>query len=135
MSFKDVGGNDHLKLFMAETLAHRQQDPLFMPKGVFLTGVSGAGKSLSAYALGNEVNRPVLKLDVGALMGGVVGQTEANTRAVLRKAVAMAPCILMIDEVEKALAGVGSSGKSDSGVKAGLFGTFLTFMNHRTADV
>lgn len=135
LSFKDVGGNDHLKRFMAETLAHRQQDPLFMPKGVFLTGVSGAGKSLSAYALGNEVNRPVLKLDVGALMGGVVGQTESNTRAVLRKAVAMAPCILMIDEVEKALAGVGSSGKTDSGVKAGLFGTFLTFMNDRTADV
>jgi SpoVK/Ycf46/Vps4 family AAA+-type ATPase len=74
-------------------------------------------------------------MDVGALMGSLVGSTEANIRQALRIADAMAPAILMIDEVEKALSGVASSGSTDSGVSARLFGTFLTWLNDHESDV
>jgi SpoVK/Ycf46/Vps4 family AAA+-type ATPase len=74
-------------------------------------------------------------LDVGALMGSLVGATEANIRQALRIADAMAPCILFVDELEKALSGVASSGQCDSGVSARLFGTLLTWMSDHESDV
>ena len=77
----------------------------------------------------------MLHLDVGSLMGSLVGQSEERTRQALRIADAMAPCILFIDEIDKALAGVASSGQSDSGVSARLLGTLLTWMNDHTSDV
>ena len=134
-TFEQVGGLDHLKTFCRETLGHRESNPRFRPKGVMLMGVSGGGKSLFAKALGREVERPTLICDIGAVMGRYVGQSEENMRKMLRVADAMSPCILMIDEVEKALSGVGSSGGSDSGVKAGIFGSLLTWMNDHKSDV
>jgi SpoVK/Ycf46/Vps4 family AAA+-type ATPase len=68
-------------------------------------------------------------------MGSLVGQTEGNIRQALRIADAMSPAILFIDECEKALSGVASSGQSDSGVSARLFGSLLTWMNDHTSDV
>jgi hypothetical protein len=68
-------------------------------------------------------------------MGSLVGQTESNIRQALRIADAMAPCVLFLDEVEKALSGVASSGQTDSGVSARLFGTFLTWLNDHESDV
>ena len=68
-------------------------------------------------------------------MGSLVGQTEANIRQALRIADATAPCVLMLDELEKALAGVAGSGQTDSGVSARLFGTFLTWLNDHQSDV
>lgn len=86
------------------------------PKGTLLVGVPGSGKSLSAKALANLWQKPLLKLDIGKLFGSLVGQTESNTRQALQMAEAMAPCILWIDEIEKGLAGIQSSGRTDSGV-------------------
>jgi SpoVK/Ycf46/Vps4 family AAA+-type ATPase len=100
-----------------------------------LLGVAGSGKSAFCKGLGNETQRPTLILDVGALMGSLVGQTEGNVRRALAIADAMAPCVLMIDEVEKALSGVASSGQTDSGVSARLFGTFLTWLSDHTSNV
>jgi SpoVK/Ycf46/Vps4 family AAA+-type ATPase len=68
-------------------------------------------------------------------MGSLVGSTEANIRKALQIVDAMAPCVCLIDDVEKALSGVASSGSTDSGVSARLFGTLLTWMNDRTSDV
>ena len=116
----------------------RRQDAansLQRPRGVMLLGVPGTGKSAFAKALGNETGRPTLTLDVGSLMGSLVGQTEGNIRQALRIADAMAPCVLFIDEIEKALAGVASSGQTDSGVSARLFGSFLTWLNDHQSDV
>jgi SpoVK/Ycf46/Vps4 family AAA+-type ATPase len=96
---------------------------------------SGTGKSALAKALGAETGRPTLIMDVGSLMGSLVGSTEANIRQALRITDAMSPAILMIDEVEKSLSGVASSGQTDSGVSARLFGTLLTWLNDRTSDV
>jgi len=103
------------------------------PRGVLLLGVPVTGKSAFAKALGHETGRPTLILDIGGLMGSLVGQTEQNIRQALKVADAMAPCIVFLDEVEKALSGVNNNG--DSGVSARLFGTFLTWLSDHDSDV
>jgi hypothetical protein len=130
--FASLGGLEALKSFCKQALENRH--PVAKARGVSLVGVPGSGKSAFAKALGQETGRPTLILDVGSLMGSLVGQTEANIRRALATVDQMAPCILMIDEVEKALAGAsGSSG--DSGVSARLFGTFLSWLNDHTSEV
>src|SRR5262245_47756630 len=96
-------------------------------------GVPGTGKSCFARALGNEMGRPTLLLDVGALYGSLVGATEQNVRQALRLIDAMAPCVAFLDEIEKALAGAGGTG--DSGVATRLFGTLLTYLSDHESDV
>src|SRR3954464_10836001 len=99
-------------------------------RGLTMLGVPGTGKSAVAKALGNESGRPTLTLDVGALMGSLVGETEGRTRQALGLIDAMSPCITFIDEVDKALAGVQQPGASgDSGVSARLFGSFLSWLS------
>ena len=133
--FNELGGLESLKTFCARVLEARQRQSKAQPRGVLLLGVAGSGKSAFCKALGNQTGRPTLIVDVGALMGSLVGQTEANIRRALAITDAMAPCICMLDEVEKALAGVASSGQTDSGVSARLFGTFLTWLSDHTSDV
>ena len=135
-SFDQLGGLDALKAFCRRALrtgVPRRVD--VRPRGLLLLGVPGVGKSALAKALGNEMGRPTLTLDVGSLMAGLVGQTESNIRQALQIADAMAPCILFLDEVEKGLSGAASSGQTDSGVTARLFGTFLSWLNDHTSDV
>jgi SpoVK/Ycf46/Vps4 family AAA+-type ATPase len=98
-------------------------------------GVPGTGKSCFARALGNEAGRPTAVLDVGALMGSLVGETERRVREALRTLDAMAPCVAFVDEVEKALARAASGGQADSGVAARLFGTLLTYLSDHETDV
>jgi len=134
--FQTLGGLDSLKAFCQRSLLQPGRDnPLRRPRGVLLLGVPGTGKSAFAKALGRETGRPTLVLDVGALMGSLVGQTENNIRQALRIADAMAPCILFVDEIEKALSGVAGSGQTDSGVSARLFSSLLTWLNDHTSDV
>ena len=90
-------------------------------------------KSQFCKALGQEVGRPVLNLDVGNLLGSLVGQSEERTRQALRVIEAMAPCVAMIDEVEKAFSGLNGSG--DSGVSSRMFGTFLSWLADHQSDV
>jgi hypothetical protein len=128
--FDDLGGLASLKDFCRRAL--RPGRPV-RPRGILLLGVPGTGKSAFAKALGNETGRPTLLLDVGALYGSLVGATEQNVRQALRVIDAMAPCVAFIDEIEKALAGVGGSG--DSGVATRLFGTLLTYLSDHESDV
>jgi len=135
-SFEDLGGLDTLKAFCRRAM--RQQgnhNPLKRPRGVLLLSPPGCGKSAFAKALGNETGRPTLTLDVGALMGSLVGQTESNVRQALKIVDAMAPCVCFCDELEKALSGVSNSGQTDSGVSARLFGTLLTWLSDHQSDV
>ncbi len=133
--FDDLGGLEALKTFCRKALASRPAGDPVRPRGIMLLGVPGTGKSAFAKALGNEMGRPTLVLDVGALMGSLVGQTEQNVRQALRIVDAMAPCILFCDEIEKALAGSASSGQTDSGVSARLFGALLTWLSDHESDV
>jgi ATPase family associated with various cellular activities (AAA) len=129
-SFHDLGGLGNLKDFCRRALKPSNK---VKPRGVLLLGVSGSGKSAFCKALGNETGRPTLLLDIGALMGSLVGQSESNMRLALRIADAMSPCILFVDELEKALSGVGSQG--DSGVSTRLFGNLLTWLSDHESDV
>jgi hypothetical protein len=134
--FADLGGLESLKQFCARALNNSQKrNGTARARGILLLSPPGCGKSAFCKALGNEIGRPTLILDVGSLMGSLVGSTEQNIRQALRIADAMSPCILYCDEVDKALSGVSASGSTDSGVSARLFGTFLTWMNDRQSDV
>jgi hypothetical protein len=136
--FQQLGGLENLKSFCLRAMRSQDQgkdrsSP--KPRGVLLLSPPGCGKSQFAKALGNETGRPTVVLDVGTLLGSLVGQSEGNVRAALKLADAMAPCVLFCDEIEKALAGATSSGQTDSGVTARVFGSLLTWLNDHESDV
>lgn len=133
--FADLGGLEAVKKFCLTSLKQGSRDPLTRPRGILLMGVPGTGKSAFAKALGNESGRRTIILNVGALMGSLIGQTEERTRRALDTIDAMEPCILFLDEVEKALGGVTGGGAHDGGVGARLFGQLLTWLNDHTSDV
>jgi len=134
--FGSLGGLASLKAFTKRALLQpTRSNPLKRPRGVLLLSPPGCGKSQFCKCLGRETGRPVLILDVGTLMGSLVGQTEERTRQALQIADAMAPCVVMIDEVEKAFAGVSNSGQTDSGVSSRMFGSFLSWLNDHDSDV
>ena len=130
--FSSLGGLSALKKFCKRALSRSNER--VKPRGVMLLSPPGCGKSQFCKALGRETGRPVIILDVGSLMGSLVGQTEQRTRQALRIIDAMAPAIVMLDEIDKAFAGVGGSGQSDSGVSARMFGSFLSWLNDRESD-
>ena len=135
-NFENLGGLENLKSFCLRAMRRQGETNVDKrPKGVLLLSPPGCGKSQFAKALGNEVGRPTVMLDFGSLMGKFVGESEGNMRRALKQVDAMAPCVLFVDEIEKGLAGVGSSGQTDSGVSARLFGTLLTWLNDHTSDV
>jgi hypothetical protein len=131
-SFASLGGLQPLKDFCLRALRPDRSSNV-RPRGILLLSPPGCGKSAFCKALGNEVGRPTLILDIGSLMGSLIGQTESNLRHALRTIDAMAPVIVMVDELEKALSGVGSQG--DSGVSTRLFGTLLTYLSDHESDV
>ncbi len=134
--FSSLGGLTALKAFTKRALLSTdRENTAVRPRGVLLLSPPGCGKSQFCKSLGKETGRPVLILDIGSLMGSLVGQSEERTRKALQIVDAMAPCILMIDEIEKGFAGVGSSGQTDSGVTARMFGSFLTWLNDHQSDV
>lgn len=129
-SFDNLGGLASLKSFCQRAL---QPGRSVKARGLLLLSPPGCGKSVFCRALGREVGRPVLSLDIGALMGSLVGETERNIRQALKIADAMSPAILFVDELEKGLSGVGSAG--DSGVSTRLFGTLLSWLADHESDV
>ncbi len=106
-----------------------------VPKGVFFLGVQGCGKSLCAKAVARYWRMPLLRLDMGALFGSLVGASEENVRRAVRLAESLAPAILWIDEIDKGFSGLESSGLSDAGTTARVFGTLITWLQEKTAPV
>jgi AAA+ superfamily predicted ATPase len=131
----DVGGLGVLKewLRMRERAFTQEARAYGLPpaKGIALIGIPGTGKSLTAKMIGGLWRLPLLRLDVGALFGSLVGESEERTRRALRVAEACAPTVLWLEEVEKALA----SGGLDGGTSTRVFGTILTWMQEKTAPV
>ena len=136
----DIGGLENLKEWLgrkASIFKNMQKAQAFgvdMPKGVLIAGLPGCGKSLSAKATAKLLEVPLLRLDIGRLMGKYVGESEANMRKAISLAEAISPCVLWIDELEKAFAGIGgSSGGAE--VATRLFGTFLTWLQEKESPV
>ncbi|MBD1998686.1 AAA family ATPase [Leptolyngbya sp. FACHB-541] len=138
-SLKSVGGLENLKLWV------RMRQGVFTeearrfgipnPKGVLLVGIQGTGKSLSAKTIAHEWRLPLLRLDSGRLFGGIVGESENRTRQMIQLAEAIAPCVLWIDEIDKAFGNITSGADGDSGTSRRVFGGLITWMQEKTAPV
>jgi len=135
----DVGGLEVLKSWLSKRRAAFFADAkafgLPTPKGILLLGIPGCGKSLTAKAIGAMWQMPLLRLDVGKVMGSLVGSSEENMRRAIRTAEAVAPSILWLDELEKGFSGTGSSGQTDGGTTSRVFGTFITWLQEKTSPV
>lgn len=133
----DVGGLENLKNWLRKRNNSWSESAkkycLPAPKGVLITGVPGCGKSLTAKAMSAAWQLPLLKLDFGKIFSGIVGSSEENMRKAIKTAEAVAPSILWVDEIEKSLSGLNSNG--DSGTSSRIFGTFLTWMQEKSAPV
>ncbi|MDJ0737935.1 MAG: AAA family ATPase [Nostocaceae cyanobacterium] len=138
-SLKRVGGLDQLKqwVLMREDAfteeARRYGIP--NPKGMLLVGIQGTGKSLSAKTIAHEWRLPLLRLDTGRLFGGIVGESESRVRQMIQVTEAMAPCVLWIDEIDKAFGNISSGIDGDSGTSRRVFGSLITWMQEKTSPV
>ena len=134
-SLYDVGGLLNLKDWLKRRAGafgiSARSYGLPAPKGLLIVGIPGTGKSLTAKATASAFGLPLLRLDMGRVFGGIVGQSEANLRTVIQTAEAIAPCVLWIDEIEKGFSGSKSGGSSDGGTSSRVFGAFLSWMQEK----
>ncbi len=133
----NIGGLDALKDYMKakssiiRNYAKARDFGVSVPKGIFIVGMPGCGKSLCAKASASLFDAPLLKLDMGNMMGKYVGESEANLREAIKIAEAAAPCVLWIDEIEKGFSGIG--GHND--IMTRMFGYFLSWMQDKESPV
>ena len=135
-SIDDIGGLDNLKVWLKKkakvfkNIDKAKEFGVDIPKGVLIAGVPGCGKSLNAKAAAKLFEVPLLRLDMGRIMGKYVGESETNMRKAIAMAEAIAPCVVWIDELEKGFAGVGGDG-GGADVTTRLFGSLLTWMQEK----
>lgn len=133
----DIGGLDNLKEWLLRRGSAFSESAraygLPYPRGLLLVGIQGTGKSLTAKAIAHHWHLPLLRLDVGRLFGGLVGESESRTRQMINLAEALSPCILWIDEIDKGFG--GADGKGDSGTSSRVFGTFITWLAEKESPV
>jgi SpoVK/Ycf46/Vps4 family AAA+-type ATPase len=133
--FADVAGLTRLKRWIQQRvpafIGRKTAVKLDPPKGILLLGVQGCGKSLAAKAVAGGFGVPLLRLDIGTLYNKYHGETERNLRSALKNAEMLSPCVLWLDEIEKALSTEGS----DDGVSRRVLGYLLTWMAERKGQV
>jgi ATP-dependent 26S proteasome regulatory subunit len=133
----NLGGLDNLKDWLKKRKTafsiQASNYGLPTPRGLLLIGIQGTGKSLTAKAIANEWQLPLLKLDVGKLFGGIVGESESRLRQMINVAETISPCILWIDEIDKAFSNTES--KSDSGTSNRMLATFISWLSEKTKPV
>jgi SpoVK/Ycf46/Vps4 family AAA+-type ATPase len=136
---QEVGGLEELKDWLVKRgkafTPKAREFGLPEPRGILLLGIPGCGKSLTAKAIAGMWQLPLLKLDVGKVFSSYVGSSEENVRRAIQTAESIAPCILWLDEMEKGFSGLGSSGMTDGGTTARVFGTFLTWLQEKKSAV
>jgi SpoVK/Ycf46/Vps4 family AAA+-type ATPase len=129
----NLGGLDNLKDWLKKRKTafsiQAYNYGLPTPRGLLLIGIQGTGKSLTAKAIANEWELPLLKLDVGKLFGGIVGESELRLRQMINVAETISPCILWIDEIDKAFS--NSENKGDSGTSNRILGTFISWLSEK----
>lgn len=138
-NMKEVGGLEELKKWLNKRgkafTPKAREFGLPEPRGILLLGIPGCGKSLTAKAISSMWQLPLLKLDVGKVFSSLVGSSEENVRRAIQTAESIAPSILWLDEMEKGFSGLGSSGQTDGGTTARVFGTFLTWLQEKKTPV
>lgn len=138
-AFNSVGGLGVLKDWVNKRAVaftpEAQAFGLPAPKGVLLLGVQGCGKSLCAKAVSRLWQLPLLRFDMGRMFGSLIGSSEENVRRAITVAESIAPAVLWVDEIDKAFSGSQSSGITDGGTTARVFGTFLTWLSEKRAPV
>jgi len=138
-TFNQVGGLSVLKDWLGKRAValtdQAREFGLPAPRGILMLGVQGCGKSLCAKAVSTQWQLPLLRFDMGRMFGSLVGSSEENIRRAIAVAESVAPAILWVDEIDKAFAGTRSSGSTDGGTTARVFGTFLTWLSEKTAPV
>ena len=129
----DIGGNKRFKAWFEETKLCMQPEAremgLDLPKGYLALGIPGSSKTYAAEAVANDLGIPFLKLNMSSILTKFVGESERKIAQARLLIESCAPCVLLIDEVEKALGGYQSSNASDSGTLARVFGTVLEMLN------
>ena len=132
-----LGGLDNLKDWLRKRKTafgiQASNYGLPTPRGLLLVGIQGTGKSLTAKAIANEWELPLLKLDVGKLFGGIVGESESRLRQMINLAETISPCILWIDEIDKAFSSTESKG--DSGTSNRVLATFVSWLSEKKKPV
>jgi SpoVK/Ycf46/Vps4 family AAA+-type ATPase len=135
--FTDIGGLETLKKWLdtrKESFSEKAKIyGLPAPRGLLLAGIQGTGKSLTAKAIANEWQLPLLRLDIGRLFGGIVGESESRVRQMIQLSEALAPCVLWIDEIDKAFSEQTKGG--DSGTTNRVLGTFITWLSEKKSQV
>jgi len=138
-TINDIGGLENLKLWLqmrSKAFSKKAREfGLPNPRGALLVGLPGCGKSLAAKATSNILGVPLIRLDIGRVFGGLVGESESNLRRAIQTVEAVGQCVLWIDEMDKAFAGMGGSGSTDGGTSQRVFGNFITWMQEKTAPV
>ena len=133
----DLGGLDVFKQWLQVRDQAFSQEAikygLPYPKGLLLVGVQGTGKSVAAKIIAHEWQLPLLRLDFGRLFASLIGQSEQRVRKMIEIAEALSPCVLWVDEIDKAFAGAQSSG--DSGTTSRVLATFITWLSEKTSPV
>lgn len=134
---EDVGGLDNLKSFINNRARAYLPENSHLPKmkGILLVGIPGTGKSLSSKATASILGWPLIRLDIGSLKNSLVGESERRMRQATHVIDAFGRAVIWIDELEKAFAGTKSSGETDSGTTASMFGHFLTWMSETTTEI
>ncbi len=136
-NISDLGGLDNFKDWLKLRAKAFSQEAvnygLPYPKGLLLVGVQGTGKSVAAKIIAHEWRLPLLRLDFGRLFASLIGQSEQRVRKVIEIAEAISPCVLWVDEIDKAFAGAQSSG--DSGTTSRVLATFITWLSEKTTPV
>ena len=133
----DIGGLKNLKEWLLRRKGAFSEKAenygLPSPKGLLIGGIQGTGKSITVKAIANDWKLPLLRLDVGRLFAGIIGESESRVRQMIDIAEALAPCILWIDEIDKAFSTQNTS--NDSGTTSRVFGTFITWLSEKTSPV
>lgn len=133
----NLGGLDNLKDWLKKRKTafsiQASNYGLPTPRGLLLIGIQGTGKSLTAKAIANDWQLPLLKLDVGKLFGGIVGESESRLRQMINVAETISPCILWIDEIDKAFTNTDSKG--DSGTSNRVLATFISWLSEKIRPV
>lgn len=136
-TMSDLGGLDNFKDWLKLRERAFSQDAinygLPYPKGLLLIGIQGTGKSIAAKILAHEWKLPLLRLDFGRLFASLIGQSEQRVRKMIEIAEALSPCVLWVDEIDKAFAGAQSSG--DSGTTSRVLASFITWLSEKTSPV